>query len=118
MDINSGLSTSLYSENVNVSGVVFFFLNRSTVGSGKVRKSGLARALRSFLKSTAGVGGGVRCASGVTAGVCVCGVGLFVPIAKGFSASLYCSYKLLLNAMSCELRNYFPNHATNGETGT
>lgn len=56
----------------------------------------------------------IRYASGVTAGFCVCSVGLFVFIAKGFGASLCFSYKLLLYATSCELKNYFPNHATNG----
>lgn len=44
LDINSGLNVSLYSGKLNVSG---FCLNHSTVGSGKVRQSGLAGVLRS-----------------------------------------------------------------------
>lgn len=61
---------------------------------------------------------GVWDTPGVTAGVCVCSVGLFVSIAKDLGASLCFSYKLLLNAAPSELRNYFPNRAANGQTET
>lgn len=56
-------------------------------------------------------GWGVSYTSGVTAEFCVCGVG-FVLAAKGSGASPCCSFKLFLNAPSCELRN-FPTCATN-----
>lgn len=51
----------------------------------------------------------------MTAGVCFCSVELFVSIAKG--AKLCFSYELLLNATCSDLRNYFPNPSTNGQTG-
>lgn len=72
MDINPGLSVSLDSGNLNVSGV---FLNPSTGGRGKVRGSGANwGAQERFLQELQ------ECVRWVHAGVCVCSVGLFVSV--------------------------------------
>lgn len=53
----------------------------------------------------------------MTAGVCVCSVGLFVSVERACVPHYAFHVSLLLNATCGEMRKYFPNHTIMGKQG-